>query len=385
MWKKTRRMKQRCVAPDSDLQHGSTKYTTAHSKADTLAKAFAEASDTDSLPADRQHVRRQMEAAFTHPVPDDSFAVNTPLTCTELRRALASIKKIKVSTGVDTVSYRMLREAPESFLKILMDFLQRCWDGGTIPAGWKHAIVVPIDKHGKPRKELGNYRPISLTSHLGKVYERVIKNRLEYHCGSKKVFPVCHAGFRQGRGVTDRAYDQVWHAKLLQRLDKIGISGNMYNYIRSFLSDRSMQVRWTGATSTTKGVNMGVPQGSGILPMLVNIMVHDVDTAVKGKAVLTMYADDLAIWMDTYITRLHTNSSCVKHSIKLFQEAVDGVVHFMQVNGFALSSQKTVFVPFHTNTSQNTEVHIRVNGQSIFASKEVKYLGVHFTRWGSKN
>ena len=70
-----------------------------------------------------------MEATFTHPVPDDSLAVNTPLTCTELRRALASIKKVKVSTGVDTVSYRMLKEAPESFLKILLDFFQRCWDG----------------------------------------------------------------------------------------------------------------------------------------------------------------------------------------------------------------------------------------------------------------
>ena len=79
------------------------------------------------------------------------------------------------------------------------------------------------------------------------------------------------------------------------------------------------------------------------------------------------------------------NSSYVKQSMKLFQEAVDGVVHFMQVNGFALSSQKTVFVPFHTNTSQNTEVHIRVNGQSIFASKEVKYLDVHSIRWGPTN
>ena len=267
------------------------------------------------------------------------LAVNTPLTCTELRRALASIKKVKVSTGVDTVSYRMLKEAPESFLKILLDFFQRCWDGGTIPAGWKHAIVVPIHKHGKPRKELGSYRPISLTSHLGKVYERVIKNRLEYYCESKKVFPVCQAGFRRGRGVTDhlvklgehvgraigrrkvlltcffyisRAYDQVWHAKLLQKLNKIGISGNMYNFIRSFLSDRSMQVRWKGATSTTKGVSMGVPQGSVIAPLLFNIMVHDVDTAVKGKVVLTMYADDLAIWTDTHFRRLHTNGSWVK-------------------------------------------------------------------------
>ena len=69
--------------------------------------------------------------------------------------------------------------------------------------------------------------------------------------------------------------------------------------------------------------------------------------------------------------------------MKLFQEA--GVVHFIQLNGFALTSQKIVFVPFHTNTSQNTEVHIRVNGQSIFASNYLVYLGVHFTRWGRMN
>ena len=61
---------------------------------------------------------------------------------------------------------------------------------------------------------------------------------------------------------------------------------------------------------------MGVPQGSVIAPLLFNIMVHDVDTAVKGKVLLTMYADDLAIWTDTHIRRLHTNSSYVKHSMK---------------------------------------------------------------------
>ena len=57
---------------------------------------------------------------------------------------------------------------------------------------------------------------------------------------------------------------------------------------------------------------MGVPQGSGIAPMLVNIMVHDVDTAVKGKAVLTMYADDLAIWMhgDLHQTFPHNQPEC---------------------------------------------------------------------------
>ena len=88
VWKKIRRMKQQCVVPDSDLQHGSTKYTTAQAKADAVAETFAEASDTDSLPADMQQFRREIEATSAHQVPDDSLAVNTPLTCTELRRAL---------------------------------------------------------------------------------------------------------------------------------------------------------------------------------------------------------------------------------------------------------------------------------------------------------
>ena len=94
------------------------------------------------------------------------------------------------------------------------------------------------------------------------------------------------------------------HAKLLQKLQKTGISGKMYDYIKTFLSGRSMQVRWKGAMSTVETVNMGVPQGSVIAPLLFNIMVHDVVTAVTRKVVITMYADDLAIWLDTHIRRL---------------------------------------------------------------------------------
>ena len=228
----------------------------------------------------------------------------------------------------------MLREVPESFLKVLLGFFQRCRDGGAFPAGWKHTVVVSIYKHGKPRNELGSYRPISLTSHLGKVYERAVKHRLEYYCKSQKVFPACQAAFQRGRGVTDhlvklehieraigrrkvllscffgisRAYDQVWHAKLLQKIQKICISGDMYDYIKTFLSGRSMQVRWKGAMSAVETVSIGVPQGSVIAPLLFSIMVHDVVTAVTGKVVITMYAVDLAIWLDTHIRRLYLES-----------------------------------------------------------------------------
>ena len=55
----------------------------------------------------------------------------------------------------------------------------------------------------------------------------------------------------------------------------------MYDYIETFLTGRSMQVRWSGAMSAVKTVDMGVPQGSVIAPILFNIMVHDVDTCER--------------------------------------------------------------------------------------------------------
>ena len=93
--------------------------------------------------------------------------------------------------------------------------------------------------------------------------------------------------------------------------------------------------------SAVKTMIMGVPQGSVIAPLLFNIMVHDVVTAVTGKVVITMYADDLAMWLDTHIRRLFLEkSTAVKRFVKLFQAAVDGVVRFMRENGLPCPSPK---------------------------------------------
>ena len=81
--------------------------------------------------------------------------------------------------------------------------------------------------------------------------------------------------------------------------------------------------------STVKTVSMGVPQGSVIAPLLFNIMVNDIVTAVTGRVVMTMYADHLATWLDIYIRRLFLEkSTAVKRVMKLFQAAVDGIVRF---------------------------------------------------------
>ncbi|KAL8610842.1 hypothetical protein ACOMHN_056697 [Nucella lapillus] len=166
----------------------------------------------------------------------------------------------------------MIRRFPEPALRMLHTFFQTCWTTGNIPKDWKKATVVAIPKNGKPPQQTSSYRPIALTPHLGKVYERVLKNRLDHHLEKNEILPLCQAGFRKGRNCMEhvvrliedtkkwslkgknkktvatffdikKAFDSVWHAKLLNKMGALGITGRMYNFIQTFLDSREITVK----------------------------------------------------------------------------------------------------------------------------------------------
>ncbi|KAL8617746.1 hypothetical protein ACOMHN_054742 [Nucella lapillus] len=166
----------------------------------------------------------------------------------------------------------MIRRFPEPALRMLHTFFQTCWTTGNIPKDWKKATVVAIPKNGKPPQQTSSYRPIALTPHLGKVYERVLKNRLDHHLEKNEILHLCQAGFRKGRNCMEhvvrliedtkkwslkgknkktvatffnikKAFDSVWHAKLLNKMGALGITGRMYNFIQTFLDSREITVK----------------------------------------------------------------------------------------------------------------------------------------------
>lgn len=187
------------------------------------------------------------------------------------------------------------------------------------PPDWKTATIIPILKPGKPPHLPGSYCPISLTSCLGKVMEKMVNNRLTLHLDPNGLIPKTQAGstrlqysrphYSAGNCSKNRfqyenmigaiflditsTYDKTWHPGLLVKLTRLKVTGNSLLWIRNLLHHRSFQVRiYDGCTSSLRHLK-GVPQGSTLSPTLFNIALADFPEPPEGCH-LSLYADVVA-------------------------------------------------------------------------------------------
>ena len=166
---------------------------------------------------------------------------------------------------------------------------------GVIPDVLKRAAILPVFKNGD-RSIPANYRPISLTPILMKIFERIARKQIVNFLSQHNIFNPTQHGFREGRsclsallGVYDdimsslsegsecvdmvyldfaKAFDKVDHGILLHKLRDFGISGKLGIWLHSLLLNRSQFVRIPGGFSTDSQVISGVPQGTVLGPLL---------------------------------------------------------------------------------------------------------------------
>ena len=158
--------------------------------------------------------RSDAEKGFSAPEHADNTApYNQALTEGELKKAIDSLGSASKASGKDPISYHMVRRFTPLMNNVLLRFYQACWQSGSIPKAWKDALVVAIPKDGKPRHLPTSYRPIELTPHLGKLYERIVKARLEHFLETQGILPVCQAGFRKQRSCMEQVVRLIEKAK----------------------------------------------------------------------------------------------------------------------------------------------------------------------------
>lgn len=261
---------------------------------------------------------------------------------------------------------------------------------GLFPSFWKTCFVVPIHKAGD-KSNVKNYRPISISDAIPKVFEKLVTKQLSTvfnpiivneqfgFCPYKNtelnlltytnyISEALETGVEVHSVYTDftKAFDRVPHKLLLGKLDALGVSGAMLDWIGSYLGDRSQVVRVNNFLSNEIMVPSGVPQGSHIGPLLFNLYVNDVSTCFTSCKFL-MFADDLKVF----------RTVCAPEDCRSLQGDLDGLVSWCLNNGMELNVSKCKFMRF-TRLRRQMDYNYTIKGEILSSTNSMKDLGVMF-------
>ena len=234
-------------------------------------------------------------------------------------RKIKAMKDNK-SPGVDGIPPKLLMETVDQISVPLARVFNLSLKEGVVPFEWKEANIIPLFKKGS-RNKSENYRPVSLTSVICKLLERLIKDHMVDFLVKHKLLNSSQHGFLKARSCLtnmlcileeitkwidmgspvdiiyldfQKAFDKVPHQRLLLKLKAHGIGDSITDWIEQWLTDRRQRVVVDGEVSNWKSVLSGVPQGSVLGPILFLIYINDLDESITSNVL--KFADDTKLF-----------------------------------------------------------------------------------------
>ena len=340
-------------------------------------------------------------ATFKAKNDNNNLCLLYPFSDQEFLYLLNNKLKNKSSSGTDSIPAFLIKKILPVICKPLVFLINLSFCTGKFPSILKTGKIIPIYKKGD-NNCLENYRPITNCSVFSKIFEYCFLDRLVLYLNKYKVLTHIQHGFQCKKSTStafhafydvligfidasespagifcdlSRAFDCVNHDILYRKLKMYGITEHAFDWIFSFVSNRKQYVSITDfgsnsryiVNSSTLDVNIGVPQGSVIGPVLFLLYLNDIDTVGEGVE-LTAFADDVSLLLSN------------KHSDNLEESANDVLANlstWFGDNSMYLNVDKTQFIRFRNFQKPSENINLNINNRMLNQVKTTKFLGIH--------
>ena len=304
---------------------------------------------------------------------------------------------INKAQGPDAISGAVLKNCSKTLAYPLSILFTLTFNTGYIPQEWKLANVVPVFKKDDKNKVI-NYRPISLTSLVMKVLERILYDEL-FTRTIDKIDKRQH-GFLKNKSCntnlllftesiarslhekigTDviyfdfaKAFDTVSHDLILQKLKiQYNIDGTLLKFFTEYLRCRKQRVIMENVVSENVDVLSGVPQGSILGPLLFVLFINDIYANIDKDTNIALFADDTKIWRD-----INSEADC-----EILQKDINSLSMWSRNNKMSFHPDKCKALSIYDQRPNFVKIlpfahqYYNINGSIIEFCKNERDLGV---------
>ncbi|GFU86664.1 probable RNA-directed DNA polymerase from transposon X-element [Trichonephila clavipes] len=377
-----------------------------HEANDTDCKRYKEEIEILKIKVQQQISRNEAVEKFQREKKKTSYSAKTYNDQTEKIENLEKKLEIAIShqknssPGHDKISLQSINHLPIKAIYLLLKSFNDSWFSSQIPKDWTHALILPFIKPHKNPKEVSSYRPISLTSVIAKLLERMILHRMLDFSFQNKIFHINHHGFYPHRSSINTllqlqhdiilarerkeyfilvaldikaAYDSVWPNGLISKLNKVGYSGRLLRWIQKLLTSQNNSNQMEKHFSKIVTNNYGVPQGSILSPFLFMIYMSDI-FEIQHDSHLLVYADDIF---------LYNSGTNWNKTIGEMQESLNKISVWCKKWKLSTSPEKSSLLNFSRKRSTIPPL-LKICDKPIPEVKSLKILGIIFdpnTTW----